>query len=362
MLENNMRNSLNQIEKQYVELLNKSHTSEIIANIKEYTKLLKKINQIEDIVLEYRNYLSCENDITDAKEILKSEKNAEMIAMAKGEIHDKTLLLNSSISKLKLLLLPQDPFDAKNVVVEIRGAAGGDEANIFAADLFSMYQKWIDHTDSLKLNVLETQYSSNGGLTLVVFQVVGQKPYSKFKFETGSHRVQRIPKTESNGRIHTSTAVVIVLIQADKTEEIIIKPSDIRIDVFRASGAGGQSVNTTDSAVRITHLESGIVVSSQDERSQIQNKEKGMTILKAKLFQREIDIKNAEMSSQRKQAGSGDRSEKIRTYNYPQNRVTDHRINYSSNSLDKVMAGKLDNIINALLADEQKRKMEDSEF
>lgn len=360
MLEKNVRNSLDKILEQYKELQIKSNDPKVIANIKKYTTLLKQIAKIEPIISEYNKYLNAEKNVQDAKQMLKTDKDLEIIAMAKAEIVEGNTYMQESENKLKLLLLPQDPLDDKNVILEIRGAAGGDEANIFAADLFNMYQKWIDHTKSLKSEILETQYSPSGGITLVVFRISGEKPYSKLKFESGSHRVQRIPKTESSGRIHTSTAVVTVFPEADKTEEIEIQPSDIRIDVFRSSGAGGQSVNTTDSAVRITHLESGIVVSSQDERSQIQNKAKAMTILKAKLFQREIDNKLKEQSSQRKQAGTGDRAEKIRTYNYPQNRITDHRINYSSNTLDKVMDGKLDDIINALLANEQKRKISES--
>ena len=359
MLEKNMKNSLDKIQVQYNDLQKKSTLPENIKDIKKYTELLKQISQIEPIISEYKNYLNIENNIIEAKNMLRNEKDLDLINMAKMEISENEHLVDPSVAKLKILMLPEDPLDKKNVILEIRGAAGGDEANIFAANLFHMYQKWIDSKKALKLEILETQYSSNGGIVIVVFRVSGDKPYSKLKFETGSHRVQRIPKTESNGRIHTSTAVVTVLPEADKTEEIVIKPTDIRVDVFRSSGAGGQSVNTTDSAVRITHLESGIVVSSQDERSQIQNKEKSMTILKAKLFQREIEIKNQKLSSQRKLAGSGDRSEKIRTYNYPQNRVTDHRINFTSNALDKIMDGKLDNIINALLADEQMSKIKE---
>ena len=255
------------------------------------------------------------------------------------------------------MLLPKDPNDGKNVIVEIRGAAGGDEANIFAGDLYRMYLKYAEK-ENWKIEIINESHSDNGGFTIVEFMLKGDNVYSKLKYESGSHRVQRVPVTESQGRIHTSTATVLVMPEAEEVD-VEIKESDIKIDVFRSSGAGGQSVNTTDSAVRITHIPTNTVVTCQNERSQIKNREKALQILKTRLYEQKLREQEEQEENNRKiKIGTGDRSEKIRTYNYPQNRVTDHRINFSVMNLDKVMEGNLDEIIEALITEDTKRKME----
>ena len=281
-----------------------------------------------------------------------SEIYSEYIENAKnifGEISEE---------KLKELMLPQDENDKLNVFVEIRGAAGGDEANIFSGDLFKMYQKYCEN-EGFKLNIVDSTYGTAGGFSQIVFLVKGKKVFSKFKFERGVHRVQRVPATETQGRVHTSTATVTVIPEIDETINIEIKPEDIEVNVFRSSGAGGQSVNTTDSAVRIIHKKTGIVVTSQDERSQIMNRETAMKMLKSKLYEIEMQKMQEQEESIRKLAGTGDRSEKIRTYNYPQDRITDHRIGMST-SLKIVMDGGLNKIIDALIADEKRQKLEQS--
>lgn len=290
--------------------------------------------------------------------MLNLEKDEELIALAKDDIascEQKMLVLEE---KLKELMLPQDENDKLNVFVEIRGAAGGDEANIFSGDLFKMYQKYCEN-EGFKLNIVDSTYGTAGGFSQIVFLVKGEKVFSKFKFERGVHRVQRVPATETQGRVHTSTATVTVIPEIDETINIEIKPEDIEVNVFRSSGAGGQSVNTTDSAVRIIHKKTGIVVTSQDERSQIMNRETAMKMLKSKLYEIEMQKMQEQEESIRKLAGTGDRSEKIRTYNYPQDRITDHRIGMST-SLKIVMDGGLNKIIDALIADEKRQKLEQS--
>lgn len=303
-------------------------------------------------------FLSLEKEYIDAKELLNLEKDEELIALAKDDIascEQKMLVLEE---KLKELMLPQDENDKLNVFVEIRGAAGGDEANIFSGDLFKMYQKYCEN-EGFKLNIVDSTYGTAGGFSQIVFLVKGEKVFSKFKFERGVHRVQRVPATETQGRVHTSTATVTVIPEIDETINIEIKPEDIEVNVFRSSGAGGQSVNTTDSAVRIIHKKTGIVVTSQDERSQIMNRETAMKMLKSKLYEIEMQKMQEQEESIRKLAGTGDRSEKIRTYNYPQDRITDHRIGMST-SLKIVMDGGLNKIIDALIADEKRQKLEQS--
>ena len=259
------------------------------------------------------------------------------------------------------MLLPKDPNDDKNVIVEIRGAAGGDEANIFAGDLYRMYTKYAEK-QGWKIEVLTEEHSDAGGFPLVEFMVKGNMVYSKLKYESGSHRVQRVPVTETQGRVHTSTATVLVMPEAEEVD-VEINPSDLRIDVYRSSGAGGQGVNTTDSAVRITHIPTGTVVTSQNERSQIQNKERCMQVLRARLYEMKIQEQEEKLGAERRsKIGTGDRSEKIRTYNYPQNRVTDHRIGYTTKNLDKVMEGNLEDIIEALITEDQNRKLRGEEW
>lgn len=354
-----MFKSLTEIKNSYTNLLQKLDNPETINNIKEYTKISKEVNKIKEIAETFTKYENLLNDLQMAKEMLES-KNEEEVELAKSIIDDNTIKLDELEQELKVLILPKDENDDKNVIVEIRGAAGGDEANIFASDLFRMYSKFAEELD-FRLKVLSTSPTPAGGYSQIVFSIKGDKAYSKFKFESGVHRVQRVPVTESQGRIHTSTATVTVMPEIDDSIEIEVKPSDIKVDVYRSSGAGGQSVNTTDSAVRITHLPTGIVVTSQDERSQIANRETAMMVLKSKLYDLEIQKKQEEESGYRKLAGHGDRSEKIRTYNYPQDRVTDHRISYST-SLKPIMEGKLTALIDALLTEEQNQKIKESGF
>ncbi|VEU70364.1 peptide chain release factor 1 [Mycoplasmopsis glycophila] len=353
-----MYNSLLQIKQKHDELEKQLLNPDVVSDIKNYTKITKEINSIKDIVKAFDQYLQAEENLKNAKEILIVEKDEDLIFLAKSEISESEAKMSKLADELKILILPKDENDNKDVIVEIRGAAGGDEANIFAGDLFRMYQKWCSQND-MKTTLLESSAAEGGGFSLVTFSVKGDKPYSKLKFESGVHRVQRVPVTETKGRVHTSTATVTIMPEIDDDVEIEIKSEDLRIDVFRSSGNGGQSVNTTDSAVRITHFPSGIVVSCQEGKSQIQNKEIAMRILKSKLYDIEIQKKQQEEAGYRKLAGSGARSEKIRTYNYPQDRVTDHRIGFST-SLSPIMEGKLNPIIDALLAEEQNEKIKEA--
>ncbi|QDF65055.1 peptide chain release factor 1 [Mycoplasma nasistruthionis] len=356
-MELTMYNSLMQIKQKHEELEKNLQDPEIINDIKKYTKINKELNSIQDIVDTFKKFLDAEANLKNAKEMLQ-EKDEELVMLAKSEISELEPLMDKLSEELKILILPKDENDDRDVIVEIRGAAGGDEANIFAGDLFRMYTKWASQND-MKITLLESQNAEAGGFTLVTFSVKGVKPYSKLKFESGVHRVQRIPATEAKGRVHTSTATVTVMPEIDDDIQIEIKSEDVRIDVYRSSGNGGQSVNTTDSAVRLTHLPTGIVVTCQEGKSQIQNREIAFRVLKSKLYDIELQKKQAEESGYRKLAGSGARSEKIRTYNYPQDRVTDHRISHST-SLFPVMEGKLNPIIDALLTEEQNEKIKEA--
>ncbi|QKT05705.1 peptide chain release factor 1 [Mycoplasma sp. OR1901] len=357
-MENTMYKSLMQIKEKHEELEKALLNPDVISDIKKYNKINKEINSINDIVEAFTKYLHSEEALKQAKELLSIEKDEQMIQLAKMEITEAEDNMSKLSEELKILILPKDENDDKDVIVEIRGAAGGDEANIFAGDLYRMYSKWCAQ-NNMKTTLLDATVAEAGGFTLVTFSVKGDKPYSKLKFESGVHRVQRVPVTETKGRVHTSTSTVTVMPEIDDDIEIEVRPEDIRVDVFRSSGNGGQSVNTTDSAVRITHFASGIIVSCQEGKSQIQNKEIAMRILKSKLYDLELKKKQEEESGYRKLAGSGARSEKIRTYNYPQDRVTDHRIGYST-SLNSVMEGKLNSIIDALLTEEQNEKIKEA--
>lgn len=356
-MKNAMYESLLKIKEKYLELEKELSLSEVVSNISLYNKLNKELNNIKQIYLKFSKYQELEEALKVAKNML-TEKDEELIEMAKLEISEIEPQFPVIEEELKILLLPKDENDDKNVIVEIRGAAGGDEANIFAGDLLRMYSKWADSND-MKLKVLETNSASAGGFSLVVCSINGENAYSKLKFESGVHRVQRVPVTETQGRIHTSTATVTVMPEIDDTIDIVIETKDLKIDTYRSSGNGGQSVNTTDSAVRITHLPTGIVTTSQDGKNQISNKDIAMRVLKSKLYDLEIQKKQAEEGAYRALAGHGDRSEKIRTYNYPQDRVTDHRISFST-SLKPVMEGKIDSIIDSLIAFEQAEKMQNS--
>ena len=326
---------------------------EILSDIKKTKEYSKEMSSLEDIVVCYKKYKRVLEDIENTKEMVKDPELGEM---AKEELKELEAEKTALDGELEILLIPKDPNDAKNVVMEIRGAAGGDEANIFAGDLFRMYTRYAEK-QGFSYQVYNSIDGTAGGFSQIEFIVKGQGAYSLLKYESGSHRVQRVPVTESNGRIQTSTATVLVMPEAEDVN-VTIDPKDLRIDIFRSSGCGGQGVNTTDSAVRITHLPTNTVVTCQNERSQIQNKEQAMKVLKARLYDLEQQKHDQELGSERRsKIGTGDRAEKIRTYNYPQNRVTDHRIGFTTNSLDRVMNGQLDEIIDALTMEDQRRKL-----
>jgi peptide chain release factor 1 len=332
--------------------------AEVLSDVKKTREYSKQISSMSDVVACYKKYKKVLTDIENTKEM---EKDLELAEMAKEEL---TNLLDEKTkleSQLELLLIPKDPNDDKNVIVEIRGAAGGDEANIFAGDLFRMYTRYAEKK-GFTYKVYNAVEGAAGGYSQIEFIIKGKGAYSLLKYESGSHRVQRVPVTESNGRIQTSTATVLVMPEADDNLEIEINPNDLRIDIYRSSGNGGQGVNTTDSAVRITHLPTGIVVTCQNERSQIQNREQAFRVLKSRLYDlEEQEREEKEGKERRSKIGTGDRAEKIRTYNYPQNRVTDHRIGYTTKNLDRIMDGDLDDLLNALSQEDQKRKLSGEE-
>lgn len=335
------------------ELLN----PEVLSNFSMQKKLSKEKSSIEDAVNKYAEYKNVINEIEGLKELVL---DPEMQEIARLELDTKKEELEKITKELEILLLPKDENDGKDIIMEIRGAAGGDEANIFAGDLIRMYSKYAEKV-GWKIEVTHAIEGEAGGFSTIECSIKGDNVYSKLKFESGVHRVQRVPETETAGRIHTSTATVLVMPEVEDVD-IEIKPEDIRVDVYRSSGKGGQGVNTTDSAVRVTHIPTGIVVTCQNERSQIKNKERALVVLKSRLYDAEKQKQNNETGSARKSMiGTGDRSEKIRTYNYPQNRVTDHRINFSLMELDRVMEGNIDPIIEALITEDQRRKMEGNE-
>ncbi len=344
---------LKAIEKRYNELTQELSKPEILSDIKKTTELSKEQASLKEAYESYQKYKKIEKDRAEAEELVKDN---ELGDFAKEEITRLTKEKEELEKNIEILLLPKDPNDEKNVIVEIRGAAGGDEANIFAGDLYRMYTKYAEK-EGWKLEVISEEHSDAGGFPLVEFMVKGDNVYSKLKYESGAHRVQRVPVTETQGRVHTSTATVLVMPEAEEVD-VEIKPTDLRIDVFRSTGAGGQCVNTTDSAVRITHLPTGIVVTCQNERSQIQNKEKCMQMLRTRLYEEEQRKQEEELGNERRsKIGTGDRSEKIRTYNYPQNRVTDHRIGFTTKNLAQVMEGNLEEIIEALITEDQNRRL-----
>lgn len=352
-----MLDRLNFLENKYDELSVKISDPNIMSNQKEWQKLCKEHADLEEVVMKYREYKSTTEDIAANKEMLQEESDKEMKDMIQEDIKSLEEQKTDAEAQLKILLLPKDPNDSKNVFVEIRGGAGGEEAALFAYNLFRMYTRYAEK-NRWKTEIMSLNETDIGGFKEVVFMIKGNGAYSKLKYESGAHRVQRVPDTESSGRIHTSTATVAVLPEVDDVE-IEINANDIRVDVFRASGNGGQCVNTTDSAVRMTHLPTGIVVSCQDEKSQLKNKEKAMKILKARLYEQAEAERNKEIADNRKsQVGTGDRSERIRTYNYPQGRITDHRIGLTLYKLEAFLNGELDEMIDALITEDQAKKME----
>lgn len=348
---------LEKIEKRYEEIKTELTKKETLNNIDLLTKLSKEQRKLEEVVNKYQRYKTVKKQIKDDKELLKDE---ELKDIAQEELKSLEQEQQKIEEELEVLLLPKDENDDKNIIMEIRGAAGGDEANIFAGDLFRMYQRYAEK-QNWKVEIINAEDSQSGGFSQIECLIKGEGVYSKLKYESGAHRVQRIPTTESGGRIHTSTATVIIMPEEENVS-IEVKPEDIKTDVYRSGGAGGQSVNTTDSAVRMTHIPTGIVVTCQNERSQLQNKEKALQILKAKIYEEQKRKQEEELGIERKtKIGTGDRSEKIRTYNYPQNRVTDHRIGLTLNKLDRIIEGELEEIIEALINEDQKRKLQENE-
>ena len=344
---------LEAIEARYLELQDELMKPETFSDVKKMAELTKEQSSLKEAYKAYQNYKNVLTSIEDAKSMMKDPELGEI---AKEEYTNLMAKKDELESNFEILLLPKDPNDGKDVIVEIRGAAGGDEANIFAGDLYRMYTYYAE-SQGWKVEELNAEEGAAGGYSQVEFKIKGDNVYSKLKYESGSHRVQRVPATESQGRIQTSTATVLVMPEAEDID-IDIKDSDLRIDVYCASGHGGQGVNTTPSAVRITHLPTNTVVTCQNQRSQIQNKAEAMEVLKSILYQMQLEEQEKELGNERRnKIGTGDRSEKIRTYNYPQNRVTDHRIGFSTMQLERVMDGDLNDIIEALITEDQARKL-----
>lgn len=341
----------------YFELEQKLATPELLADMNKWQEVNKEYSGLKQLVEKYMDYENTKNIIKEDKEMLDVADEPEMIEMLKEEIDLNSKKLKNLEEEITILLLPKDPNDNKNVFVEIRAGAGGDEAGLFAGELYRMYHMYAD-SQGYKTEEIEFSEQGVGGVKEAIFMIKGDGAYSKLKYESGVHRVQRVPQTESSGRIHTSTATVAVLPEAEEVD-VDIDVTELRIDYFRSSGAGGQHVNTTDSAVRITHLPTGLVVSCQDEKSQHKNKDKAMKILYAKLYELKLEEQQKEMSQDRKtQVGTGDRSEKIRTYNFPQGRVTDHRINMTIYQLDAFMNGNIEEMIEAIIREDQTKKLE----
>lgn len=353
-----MFDKLDFILEKYEELSKKVSDPDVIAKQKEWQKLMKEMSDLEPIVKEYTAYKKAKEDLEEAKEILDMEDDEELREMAREELKANEAAIEEYTEKLKILLLPKDPNDDKNVILEVRAGTGGDEAALFGSDLLRMYLRYAERM-RWKTELIESNETEIGGVKEVVMLVKGKGAYSRLKYESGVHRVQRVPETESGGRVHTSAASVAVMPEVDDVE-VNLDPNDVRVDVYRASGNGGQCVNTTDSAVRLTHMPTGLVVTCQDEKSQIKNKDKAFKVLKSRLFDLMQQEQNDKIAAERKsQIGSGDRSERIRTYNFPQSRITDHRINLTLYKLDSFLDGDLDEVIDALITEDQAEKMRD---
>lgn len=340
----------------YEELMGELQQPDVANDTDRFRKLMKEQNELAPIVEAYKEYKKCKQNIEDSLQMLEEESDEEMKELAKEELNESRHRVTELEQELKILLLPKDPNDDKNVIVEIRAGAGGDEAALFAAEIYRMYVHYAEsrrwHTEIISMNE-----NGIGGFKEVIFMINGQGAYSRLKYESGVHRVQRVPETESGGRIHTSTATVAVMPEAEEVD-VHIDMNDCRIDVMRASGNGGQCVNTTDSAVRLTHIPTGIVIYSQTEKSQLQNKEKAFRLLRSKLYDMELEKRqNSEAEERRSQIGTGDRSEKIRTYNFPQGRVTDHRIKLTLYKIDSIMNGDIDELLDNLIAADQSAKL-----
>ncbi len=355
-----MQNKLVEIERRYDELSQLLSDPEVIGNQEVWQKYAKAQAGMTDIVAAFREYNEVLKNLEDTEALLREKLEPELKEMADLERSELIERRDEIEERMKVLLLPKDPNDEKNVIMEIRAGAGGEEAALFAGDLYKMYTKYSER-QGWRTELLSASYTDIGGFKEIVFLIEGQGAYSKLKFESGVHRVQRIPATESGGRIHTSTTTVAVLPEAEEVD-VNINPNDIRIDIFCSSGPGGQSVNTTQSAVRITHLPTGTVVSCQDEKSQLKNKEKALRVLRARLLEKAQDEAAGEVASERRsQVGTGDRSERIRTYNFPQGRVTDHRIGLTLHRLESILLGDIDEVINALITTDQAERLKSEE-
>jgi peptide chain release factor 1 len=351
-----MLDKLQEILDKYNEITEKLSDPAVIANQNQYRELAKAHSSMNQLVSLIKRLQELENGVVDAQEMIKVEKDPDMQEFLRGELQSMREEKEKLDEEIKFLLVAKDPNDDKDIIIEIRAGAGGDEASLFAGDLFRMYSRYAE-AHRWKTEMLSSSPNELGGFKEVIFEIRGDGAYSRFKFESGVHRVQRIPTTESGGRIHTSTITVAVMPEAEDIE-VDIHPNDIRVDVFRSSGPGGQSVNTTDSAVRITYLPTGLVVSCQNEKSQLQNREQAMRILRARLYEQFLEEQQAELTATRRsQIGTGDRSERIRTYNYPQGRVTDHRIGFTVHNLPAVLEGEIDDIIDALASADRAEKL-----
>lgn len=351
-----MLEKLEDLKDKYIELSEKISDPETLSDSQKLQRLMKEQAHLEPIVTKYNEYMEVFTQLTDSKEMLKEKIDDDFKEMVKEEIKELTAEEERLMQELKILLLPKDPNDDKDVIVEIRAGVGGDEAGLFAGDLLRMYLRFAERT-GWKTEFITVNDQGIGGYKEVIFSIKGKGAYSKLKYESGVHRVQRVPDTESSGRIHTSSATVAVLPEVDDID-VEINPNDVRVDVFRSSGNGGQSVNTTDSAIRLTHIPTGIVISCQDEKSQLKNKDKAFKVLKARLYDKYMQEQTDELANERKsQVGSGDRSERIRTYNFPQGRVTDHRIGLTLYKLDSFIDGDITEMLEALLTSDQAQKL-----